>query len=220
MKFHLFFVICLIIKISKNEKIISLNYKLFAYRPSIELSFVNEKLRQKIYYLNTYLSHMLFRIEDLYARVPDNLNESIALTSRYPSQNYNTTIKLDDSTLLNVNCILFKSSSYYCRDSGIGLGYQFKDEKESIVHILFNNKDISKKMFAFMPTNKMFYLGGVPNNDHLNYKNHGFCSIEPNLQTWGCNITMLQYNNKVFYFNRYVIFISADDNMFRSLILW
>ena len=58
------------------------------------------------------------------------------------------------------------------------------------------------------------------NNDHLNYKNHGFCSIEPNLQTWGCNITMLQYNNKVFYFNRYVIFISADDNMFRSLILW
>lgn len=221
MKFHLLFLVSLIIKICKNEKIISLDYKVFASRPSVDISFVNEELSQKNnYYLNTYLSHTLFKVEDIYGSVPDHLDESITLTSTYPSQNYNTTIKMNENISLNVNCILFKSSSYYCRDSGIGLAYQFKDERESIIHNLYNNKEINKKIFAFMPKNKKLYLGGVPNNDHLHYQNHGLCSIENNLQTWGCNITMLQYNDKAFSFNRYAIFNSADDNIFRSIMIF
>lgn len=215
----LFYLLCLeIIQIIKNEKIIPIIYDISTSRPCIRTLFPTEKTYDNCTYLNTLIPKTVIQVYRFnnYITIPDNESFFINLSSSYKAWNYTTDIMINTTIIPNTKIVLFQSGSYYCHDTGLSLTYKFENEQQSIMHILYNSHLIDKKLFALKPYATTLYLGGLPNDEPLNYSNYGYCKIDKKYSTWGCNLTSVVYNQNTYSFNNYSIFDIADDDFIWS----
>ena len=80
---------------------------------------------------------------------------------------------------------------------------------------MYNNGTISHKKFAFSPDrghnyeNGTMFYGGIQ-DEFIKNKQKAFCSVNQNLQAWGCSLKRLSFN-KLSYENSYSSVFSLSD---------
>ena len=76
-----------------------------------------------------------------------------------------------------------------------------------MVHLLYKNKLIDNKIFAFQPNPQdkkgKLYLGGLPYIDNLN---KGVIDVDKSYPTWGTTIKEIRYNNETYKLDKYAAF--------------
>lgn len=214
----LFFVIILSVIPIKQEKFLTFKYEFYGSNPCLKIIFKEEKTQLNFNYLNTYIPYIMFHENDLSNIIDSNKLQKLAinLTSSFQAFLYRTTIQINETQMPSINCAVFAASSYYNHDSGIGLAYRFSDERQSIVHLLYQQKEIDKKMFAFSMDDNLLYLGEVPQKNLSKFTNHNHCKIDDHYYTWGCNLTSIRFNNTIYSLNIYTIFNSVDETLMWS----
>ena len=197
------------------EKILEIKYEVIFNIPRTVISFIDEEFVISTY-INTYLPYSL---------LDDTTIKSHKL-SRYESKNISLEHTIESFLMKEkINFGTYSISNYmfyysdfirFIPDYGIGLGYKFENDSFSLVHLLYNTSQIDKKLFAFQSFNdsmeldeKRFFVGGITNNAHLKSKYKGYCDVEDNYKTWGCNLTKISYNNTNYEVNIYSIFHSS-----------
>lgn len=196
----IFCVLFLLFNLSIEDKIISIYYNKFRMeRPLIPLSFIDEKCTATTF-PNTYINYTVFD-DNLKNPLPKHFqNKTIerSFNRRYIFSLYNTDIMLNETILKNMNILVHEDDHIgLYADKGIGLKFKFEDERYSIVHMLYHNKLIDRKVFAFESyANKGYlHLGGIPNNSHLLCKYKGYINIEKNADNWKGSFNGIMYNN-------------------------
>ena len=203
MIFCLFF---FLFNFSFEDKVISLYYNKYRMeRPLIPLSFINEKCNVATF-ANTYINYTILDDNFEHPLSKNFVNQSIryTLNNEYVSSVYISDIMMNE-TILNKGKVLVHEEDHigFYADKGIGLKYKFNDESFSIVHMLYKNKLIDRKVFAFEPYANFgyFHFGGVPNNTHLHSKYKGYLNIEEDANNWEGSLKGIIYNNISYNFS-------------------
>ena len=156
-------------------------------KPVIKIQFPNESKEDKVF-PNTRLSFSTFKYEDE-EYINKNIinNQTICLDKNYESVLYRTDISLmSDIKINNLSMyIIPEGSNMYYIDKGLALGYHIAEEF-SIVHQLYKNKKIDHLQFAFhnirdTERNSHFFIGGVPNEEHLALPYKGVVKVDESL---------------------------------------
>ena len=177
--------------VKPNDKILSIKINGYdRYRPKISFTLLIER-REVDLYLNTFLPFSIFKFP--YSSMKANRivsKKTLHLDESYPSTLYYTDIKInEDTTITNFSLYNVKpSTTMYYKDKGLALGYHIKDESFSIVHQLYHKNIIEHLKFAFKNFNEQleqFFIGGVPNNEHLILPYKATIKVDETLPTWG-----------------------------------
>lgn len=207
------------------SQIITLNIKGYTFDiPELEISFPNEKLSDS-YYLNTYLSHSIFTISE-FKLISRNIKQryiALKLDETYHSSLYTSDIMINNILIPNISMYSTQSLGWF-RDKGIALGYHYQDETFSIIHQLYKHKHIAHLQFAFhniiYQLKGNFFIGGIPNDDHLNYHYKAEIKINEALPTWGFKLSGVKYNNNEYELNTHCIISTGMLNMINSDVLF
>lgn len=161
--------------------------------------------------LNTYLNFTI--IKDIERNSSSKLGENttLLLSEKMDCNYFQTNIIIKNKPLFNLKIFVCKSLilSY---NRGIGLGYKFTDKSYSFIHRLYDNQQIDKLMYTFELKNKKFqfiHFGGVPNDVHKKSKYQGYCNVNEDYSSWGCNLTSIIFNGITYPFNVYSIYHTA-----------
>lgn len=182
-----------------SPKIISQKFDYNLGRPVLSLNYNGDDSNIKSF-INTF--HPFTLIERRYFKsLIDNLilNKKI-LNLDYEKEvvEYETEVTFESIVIKGYHIYIFFSHSWY-PDQGIGLAYKFDNENFSLVHLLYKNKAIDKKMFAIYFDNinhkGVVSFGGIPSNAHLKYKMKSYCNVNDEYTSWGCNLTSITFNN-------------------------
>ena len=205
-----------------KAKIISIKINGYdRYRPKISFSLPIER-RDVDLYLNTFLPFSIFKFP--YSSMKANRiisKETLHLDENYPSMLYYTDIMInEETTCTNFSLYNVKpSTTMYYKDKGLALGYHIKDESFSIVHQLYHKNIIEHLKFAFKNLkgkSDRFYIGGVPNNEHLNLPYKATIKVYETLPTWGFTIDKLIFNGTEYDIGIPAIISSASDSLWIS----
>ena len=208
--------------LNSKEESISFNITEYAkFRPIITLSFPNEKNNIK-FYINTYLTFSTVKFS-YSSMITDRIlnNQTLYLEGQYKSVLYTTNIKINEHISINNISIYNVDSSFnmYYKDLGLALGYHIKENSFSIVHKLYDNNFIDHLQFAFKNIkheSDQFYIGGIPNNEHLNLPYKATIKVNETLPTWGFTIDKIIINGKEYNIGLPAIISSASDSLFIS----
>ena len=149
-------------------------------------------------------------------------NQTLHLISDFPSVLYHTDLIISSYITfynLSIYCINQDVYSIYEVDQGLALGYHIKDESFSIVHQLYHKNIIEHLKFAFKNLkgkSDRFYIGGVPNNEHLNLPYKATIKVDETLPTWGFTIDKLIFNGTEYDIGIPAIISSASDSLWIS----
>ena len=192
--------------VSYEDKVISLFYnKHRMERPLIPLSFIHENCNVTTF-ANTFINYTIFddNFENPISEHFVNKSIRYTLNNEYVSSIYITDIKMN-KTILDKGKVLVHEEDHigFYADKGIGLKYKFNDESFSIVHMLYRNKLIDRKVFAFEPYANFGYLhfGGIPNNTHIHSKYKGYLNIEEDTDNWEGVFKGIIHNNISYNFS-------------------
>lgn len=208
--------------------IISLEIKYSKKHQRPTISFLLSELNEReTFYLNTYLSYTLLRINSF--NTPVNVhyqkNKTFELLGRYETISIENTISINQTIIPNFFLYLMLKpliGSFY-EDKGFAFGYEIENINSSLVHLLYKNGHINEKQFAFYSQNEnegLIYLGEVPNNLILNHQHHGVCNIDQSIKKWGCMVKTLKYKDNLYHINVYSIFNTGFTFMIRSNALY
>lgn len=224
--YYLYFAILLVNAILA-DKIIEINPEVIVNLPQIQITFIdaNTTIHPTI---NTYLPYSLldnYNIND-YENITTKGQINISLEQQIEAYTLEGNIRIGEVNIMKYN-FLYSEYVYFVPDLGIGLGYKFEDDSFSLIHSLYNSKQIEKKMFAFKPKfnepdslDEKMYFGGIPNNIHLKTPYQGYCDVQDGYQTWGCNLTKIIFNNKEYEINSYAVFHSTFEDFLSSNLLF
>ena len=107
----------------------------------------------------------------------------------------------------------------FIKDKGLALGYHIKDKSFSIVHQLYQRKTIKHLQFAFKDiglNSGKIYIGGIPNDEHLNLLYKAVIKVDETLPTWGFTIDKIIFNGTKYEINLPAIISTASDVLFIS----
>lgn len=127
----------------------------------------------------------------------------------------NPDLSKEPGELNNLTFYVLKDSITIGAKFYIGFAFHFDNENYSIVHQMYNNGTISHKSVAFSPDrgnnyeNGTMFYGGIPDEFIIN-KRRAYCSVNENLQAWGCSLNKLSFNGKE-YKNSYLSMFSLSD---------
>lgn len=207
----------------KTSKIISLPYYYESSIPCIVINFTtyDKNLCVPINTNNTFYFYHRGLFGSLGKGVKPLKEEMIYKNKNYNSYQYNSDIIIKNYLIKGFVFYLFEASSFYTSDVGIGVGYSdFPNEPYSLIHLLYLNQFIENLQFAFEPNinnyNGTFYIGGIPNTMDKKYKYKGNCDLEKNQNSWGCNLTSIEYQGEKYPFNKYCLFHTGYSQMMFS----
>ena len=216
----LFLFIGLILISNIHSSIISLPITgYYIDKPKTSFYFPNEDHEYSCN-INTFITESFFDIffNDLNE---SNIIKTIEDDSDYKTIYflYQTTILINNTTLPNY--LFYEShSSRWTRYTGLALGYHVTDESFSLVHSLYNNKQIDKKKFAFYnmknKDNGTLFIGGLPNNQYKSLKYHSIVKVKESLPTWGFSLNSIKYNNTLYPMTIPCIIQTGISNIFIS----
>ena len=177
-----------------REEVLSIDIaKYHCNRPEIAISFPNEE-KTTVIGLNTFLPFSVIRLTPSLL-IADRIKqkETLELDDTYKSVLYQTDFLFNSQTRAhNVLAYNAESSTMYYKDHGLGLGLRFSDESFSVVHRLYRENAIQRLQFGFHNMNESlggsFFIGGVPNDGHLQMKFKGVIKVNETLPTWGFSI--------------------------------
>ena len=172
-------------------------------------------------YLNTYynISRMPY---SFYGE--DSLNPEKVIDSQVKLPEYYICVHYKDDVSVNTFdksiTLHFYLTKFYARFQtylGLGLAFKFNNEQYSYVHQLYNENLINYRAFSFIPDKdiekgKIVY--GKGKNDNFPYS--GYCNVEDNHFTWGCNLTKIIFDDKEYNINSYAMFLSISPVFFES----
>lgn len=189
-------------------EIISQNFNYELDRPIIYLNFHKEN-NQVYSFINTFHPFTLFIRNQHFKLMIDELilgKKAINLEDETEVIDYKTDVTFEKTLLTGYHIYVYHSHIWY-PDQGIGLAYKFEKEEYSLIHLLYKNKAINKKIFGlyFEIKNKkgVISFGGIPSNAHLKYKMKSYCNVNDEYTSWGCNLTSISFNNSTESFNYY-----------------
>lgn len=170
-----------------HSKIITIdNIEYIKYRPNILLYFTNEK-QTDMSLLNTFLSYSVFKLpKDVLIKENILDKKVLHLDRNYSSVLYRSDFKLNNDALINgtYNYIVNEKDTMLYRNKGLALGYHI-EEKFSIIHQLYKNKQIEHLQFVFNNISPSlegnFFIGGVPNEEHLTLPYKGVVKVDESL---------------------------------------
>ena len=134
----------------------------------------------------------------------------------YQMQKYEDIITFNEEIKIqNFNFFIVSPKSYHNSEQGYGFSFKFANENHSIIHSLYNNKLIEKKVFSIVTYNNKvdegtILFGGVPDGISNLYSNKGKCHINEKEITWSCNITEIAIGKETYSLNLYTYFHSAS----------
>lgn len=177
-----------------SEKIIQDNYIMvgrfcisFTLDDSTEITYfeINQQLQDSYY-------NVLFNQETFIKEV-----EEITINSTNYKRNLNKgIIRIGDAEVANINYYSIpQSPPENVKYSGFTLALNPTNDTFSIVHQLYNNKQINKLVYAFEPIDDLvgyFYIGGVP-QEILTNKSSAFCKVEGS--DWGCELEAVYFSD-------------------------
>ena len=191
-------------------------------RPLIIVKFPNENKEDKVF-LNTRLSFSTFKYQDEeYINNHIIKNETICLDKNYDSVLYRTNVSLMTDIMINdlSMYIIPNGANMYYIDKGLALGYHIEEEF-SIVHQLYKNKKIDHLKFAFhnirdTAKSSHFFIGGIPNEEHLTLPYKGVIKVDESLPSWGFNVDKVVFNNTEYDLNVKAVISSTSQYMIIS----
>ena len=192
LSFHLILLITCSLVFS--EKIIQDNYIMvsrfcisFTLDDSTEITYfeINQQLQDSYY-------NVLFNQETFIKEV-----EEITINSTNYKRNLNKgIIKIGDAEVANINYYSIpQSPPENVKYSGFTLALNPTNDTFSIVHQLYNNKQINKLVYAFEPIDDLvgyFYIGGVP-QEILTNKSSAYCKVGGS--DWGCELESVYFSD-------------------------
>lgn len=205
-----------------REEILSIDIaKYHCNRPEISITFPNED-KTTLIGLNTFLPFSVIRLTPSLL-IADQIkrNETLELDDTYKSVLYQTDF-LFNSQIRAHNVLAYnaESSTMYYKDNGLGLGLHFKDETFSVVHRLYRENAIQRLQFGFHNMNESlggsFFIGGVPNDGHLQMKFKGVVKVNESLPTWGFSIETIIINKRKINVKIPAIISTRADNFLSS----
>lgn len=114
-------------------------------------------------------------------------------------------------TLNNFNFYLPLNNHYEGMNCAMGFASTFNDNQYSIVHTLYNQKNISSLKFGFVPNRSNtcstgnVYFGDFPQSvKNQPYK--GICKIKDNIIQWSCELSMISIGKYQFKLNSFSFF--------------
>ena len=203
----LFFLFVIIHCIYIYSKIITQKFIYNNERPVLSL-YVNQGSTIVRSLINTFHPFSLIN-KKLVGPIPEQLlfgKKTLYLESEVVVIHYQPDITFEDNILKGYNVYLYLSHLWY-PDQGISLAYKFDNESYSLVHMLYNNKVIEKKLYGIYFDNNRnegsISFGGIPSNAHLAYSNKGSCNANDKYSSWGCNLTSINFDNISYSLNAY-----------------
>ena len=203
-----------------KANVITLNLKDYYFSmPQVDFQFIEENVKQ-ISFLNTYLP---VTILSQFSQINENNmienNTIVKLDLNYTCVLYKSSVKIGGQSINDYNLYLTYSAVWF-REYGIALGYHIKNDSFSIVHTLYKRKLIEHLVFVFMNNaqtkNGKLFIGGIPNNLHLNLPYKGIIPIDESLPTWGFTLNSIAYDNKKHMLNLPCIISSVMKQSFIS----
>ena len=157
--------------------------------------------------LNTYISYSI--IDSKYGLIRNEDKSSFY---------YTTNIELDNSQSINNISFFISNATMEDINFGLSFGYHHTIETSSIVHNLYQRREIDKKIFAFEFFNNKssFHIGGIQydKQNYVQYK--GSIKINENFPTWGFELKEIMFHNVTYKINLPVIINSASNFLFDS----
>lgn len=162
----------------------------------------------------SWITHNVYRPEHSYSGTKNG--EASSLQIGYFS--YDSLIKHETLKISRKNLNLKNFYFHYLdidRPEGtydsLSLAYSFNDIRMSLVHQLYESKALSKKQFSFVPLDSQvgyLYLGYLPQDkmEKENYRKVSSCKVNPNYNTWGCDIEKVFIDSNVYESNQYAYF--------------
>ena len=98
----------------------------------------------------------------------------------------------------------------------LSLSFKHDEESLSFVHLLYKERQIEKRQFAFEGMKNRLFIGGVPNNLHKKMLYKGKCKIKENVYEWTCPIKRVSYGDIILDMNEEAIFYSSIDDAIYS----
>ena len=207
-----------------REEVLSIDIaKYHGKRPEIAISFPSEE-KTTVIGLNTFLPFSVIRLTPSLL-IADRIKqkETLELDDTYKSVLYQTDFLFNSQTRAhNVLAYNAESSTMYYKDHGLGLGLRFSDESFSVVHRLYRENAIQRLQFGFHNMNESlggsFFIGGVPNDGHLQMKFKGVIKVNETLPTWGFSIDEIVINKRKIDVKIPAIISTRADNFYHRMI--
>ena len=210
----------------QKKNILTINIEEFSSGIPIFPVFFPKEQYGNYYYINTYLPYSVLDCISCHHSFPFQVDskETLHLDGDYKAKYYLSNIQFNNDILISNFSLYFIENTFWFRDSGISLGYHFKDESFSLLHKLYNSKMIDHLQFAFHnPIENMhghLYLGGIPNESHQLFLYKGVIPIDESLPSWGFSLNKVEYDNTTIQVNIPVIINNVMDYMLVSTELY
>lgn len=114
--------------------------------------------------------------------------------------------------------IIPKQSSpiYKLKRNSLAFSYKFNDEKFSVIHQLYNEKKISKKIFAIGEYDKFndygeIYFGGIPDEIIVNKTFKGKCNVDDSYSTWSCSLKKIEINHHTYHATNHYMYFQTNN---------
>ena len=194
--------------------------KFYANSPGIPFSFHSENYTTDLL-INTFIPYSVLLIpSSKYFLITNNIksNTTLSYDDNYTSLLYETTLHISSLPIPNY-LIYFVEDSIWTRDEGLSFSYP-PLENYSIIHSLYTNHHIEHMQFSFHniidDLNSSFFIGGIPNNSHLNLPYYGIIPINESLPSWGFSLSKVIYKSKVYTLNIPSVISTGISEMFIS----
>ena len=200
----------------KASKIITKEYSSKKnYIPNVLFELVEFNMDYKNW-VNTFLPFSLFKDGNIENKFPIVSTRKVKFYKEYTCNEYKMTIRLDENNVVS-NYSVIHASTFFIPDQGWSFSYQVEDESFNLVYLLYKNKLIDNKIFAFHPKSSeskgKFYLGGLPKIDNLFT---GVINVDKSYPTWGTTIKEVRYNNETYKLDKYAAFHTGFFNLLSS----
>ena len=157
-------------------------------------------------YFTPYLNFSIF--QNLKVKSVSDEIIQLNLTSTLKCRHFASDIAFSNISIKNFN--LYDCGKVtHTYDKGLGLGYKFNDESYSFIHLLYKHHYIGNLKYSLEINDakpKAIHFGGIPDNMQMQSKYKGYCDVNDDYSSWGCDLTNIIVNNKTYKFKSYTIF--------------
>ena len=179
-------------------------YYIGAY--DIVINLTTENITRTIE-LNMNIDYLWFKKEDFTSN--PLLTYVNSTTIEIQGQQFEAELYYGDISFNETNVSISNFYFFQTKQSPVGtyhslpLAYKFKDTRYSVIHTLFNNKIIENIGFGFVTIDAFnekgfLYIGGIPQEEKINYPYHQSCKVNSSYPTWGCRLQKVNFNNLTF----------------------
>ena len=202
----------------KESQFINLPLNLSGNTYSIKLSFESQKspiiidLNMEIDFLWIYFN--------IYISTKSNpiIKENIVLSDNQYYDLIKDTFKIEPSNIVIDNYDIYIVKNFTKTNGefdSFPLSYRFDNEKNSLIHYLYNHKYINQKSFSFaiLDKNPQLYIGGLPEEVERATPYATKCKRDTRHHTWGCFLNKVTTNNRDYDSNEYLFFQSNQHEI-------